>query len=1749
MALIRATRESIDDRFSVLGFNVRTEDPLFEVVLATDPDLLRSENRARRSSANFFSSHILSAGASSRGEAVYLVPPNIVARFVGQSRLYFGLATYRDSDRMHPVSVRIPDRGSMYVSLSGLTERGLRRTARADGSASTYGKNGVDVAWGGDTVASGSDPAVSGAPKANGAKKANGGATAPGATAEPAPYSDGYSDDLWKQREGAAPTSAGHTAPTVAPVVPPPAPANTPSAPAATPPAPAASAPATAQAYGVASARGPGSAPQRKSPAVAKPLLVSSHYQPTDWLDALRTQIGFFLQSAMWYLGVVDTTIMPHSAICQVRRPDGSDEGALHGSGFFIGPRLILTAAHVVDGQTELIIVPGKNGGSISSATEPFGRFRASTLRKHPSYGSSHDFDLGLICVPEANASSNYFDLVEELTQSRPEGVVVTGYAARWYATDAIERFVNETIDPNKQHMMGGHIRSLPTDETFDYDLQTLGGTSGSPVYWLEDAPTPRAHLVGVHVAAHSATTNLGCRITAAKLAWIRSVAAEFGQTVTFALGVPRSYGARSLEEQADDADAYGLSGPMPDDTPAAAAQGLRALALDAPAPDYPCASRFVPAHAHNFSVGRKAGVAVDRIVIHTTDGAGRTEGTIGWFQNPDQRDRNNQPRRGSSHYIVGRDGEVVQMVRNADTAYHASRANWRSIGIEHETSQTLHVTEAEFIASAWLVAWLCAQYGLPADRTSIVGHHEISPQDHHDDCPGQGWDWDRYMELVRGAAAALAAGTAIADGVRGALGAIAGTVGMSLGTRRAGIVRAQEIITPFYDPADPSSALSCQNDAFSRAREEWFAGVPNTAIFPHSAICQLISTMPDGSLRGGTGFYIGRNRILTCAHNLSGKTSTQIIPGQNGANVMPFGQCTVNSSSWRVALGYTGPGNWDNDLAVIDNVPIEAPNGQWFEFLNATPSQRLPIAVCGYSGQSDAVPGLTDIIDGDMQHLHGGFAAGQSNPEVIEYPILTLHGASGAPVYTLSGSGSSLSAKVCAVHVTGEPAAQGLNRGCFITPRKIDWIEGRAATFALGQLSRPGRTGSPISKGTTTGRKPGANVRTQGLSDLLPVNLKIRVFIPAPVAIVTIPGTDSEMPGQSAHGGDGRSFQLDGGTSRAEVTGIFHFGDSSGSTRLTDVTRTFGESANYNREDTVVVAGKPGWYRNLRPGAKPIQRGTQTVTDAKLNLELGGGSFHGILSMAENAVVVTFNIHASDPIVTGAPDIDATLALLIKMDGDRVKVRINGGHDEFPAYEIYANGTLVYSYDPVVAGGTPWGLFGDGNWDVNPDTSYVDAGPATDYHIVGPVRIGGAQAQGLGVRALDVDDDSTHGIDGPIPDDVATAQSLAVSRAMTGPGAEYPQASRFAAADSGNYRAVSGTRTIERVVIHITDGGANINGTIGWFQNPSAKVSAHYVIGQDGEVVQMVRHNDVAWHARSANGNSIGIEHVANTRGLRPTPAQLTASAALVTWLCDQFGIAVDRTHVLGHSEADPSTTHTGCPNAVWDWAYYMGLLTSRSSYAPAAQSLAAVRTPEAQDSDYPVALIPQPDKNSCWAASMAMLLSWRHNASFAPETLAGEVGASLASSYNWDLLNAVRARYGFEMIRQPSNTSLYHTPQQWADWLGQYGALWVVIVGAPHAVVLAGIRGNLGDPASVQVKLLNPWDTRVSFDNDPVAFNPPNRGYQDWISFQQFASDFGNMAAPDYGNWRVLYLPAPAAAAQSLGSANRWLTKVAAA
>jgi N-acetyl-anhydromuramyl-L-alanine amidase AmpD len=138
-------------------------------------------------------------------------------------------------------------------------------------------------------------------------------------------------------------------------------------------------------------------------------------------------------------------------------------------------------------------------------------------------------------------------------------------------------------------------------------------------------------------------------------------------------------------------------------------------------------------------------------------------------------------------------------------------------------------------------------------------------------------------------------------------------------------------------------------------------------------------------------------------------------------------------------------------------------------------------------------------------------------------------------------------------------------------------------------------------------------------------------------------------------------------------------------------------------------------------------------------------------------------------------------------------------------------------------------------------------------------------------------------------------------------------------------------------IVIHITSGRADPMGPAKMWQKPGHGTSAHFVVGQDGTVVQCVPLRFAAQHAHNANSYSIGIEHCArepgelsaSDPGLPPSDALYRASAQLVAYLLKAAGLPPNRQHVKGHAEADNRTTHTGCPDAApWDWPRYMALV-----------------------------------------------------------------------------------------------------------------------------------------------------------------------------------------------------------------------------
>jgi len=139
---------------------------------------------------------------------------------------------------------------------------------------------------------------------------------------------------------------------------------------------------------------------------------------------------------------------------------------------------------------------------------------------------------------------------------------------------------------------------------------------------------------------------------------------------------------------------------------------------------------------------------------------------------------------------------------------------------------------------------------------------------------------------------------------------------------------------------------------------------------------------------------------------------------------------------------------------------------------------------------------------------------------------------------------------------------------------------------------------------------------------------------------------------------------------------------------------------------------------------------------------------------------------------------------------------------------------------------------------------------------------------------------------------------------------------------ETNNFYSRSGYRP-EIIVLHIMQG--TMQGTISWFKNPKSQASAHYLVGKDGRVVQMVKDADGAWHAGrpynptenakrvlkknllgsyiNPNKYSLGIE-CEGRDGDQWTELQMNSLVELVKILCARFDIFRDRLHILDHQD-----------------------------------------------------------------------------------------------------------------------------------------------------------------------------------------------------------------------------------------------------
>lgn len=193
-------------------------------------------------------------------------------------------------------------------------------------------------------------------------------------------------------------------------------------------------------------------------------------------------------------------------------RITAADDSLWIGTGWFVGPRLLVTAGHVVyiknsgvpgrDGWVKrMVVMPGRNG-----ATLPYGSTTSSGLWTVTGWANSGDpnYDYGAIVLSESLGRQTGWLGYGNWSNLDGVGANISGYpgdkpaGTQWYAA--------RTVD------------SVATRKVF-YDIDTAGGQSGSAVYRFWNGGR-----YGIAIHAYGGTrVNSGTRINAAVFNNIKS--------------------------------------------------------------------------------------------------------------------------------------------------------------------------------------------------------------------------------------------------------------------------------------------------------------------------------------------------------------------------------------------------------------------------------------------------------------------------------------------------------------------------------------------------------------------------------------------------------------------------------------------------------------------------------------------------------------------------------------------------------------------------------------------------------------------------------------------------------------------------------------------------------------------------------------------------------------------------------------------------------------------------------------------------------------------------------------------------------------------------------------------------------------------------------------------------------------------------------------------------------------------------
>lgn len=250
-----------------------------------------------------------------------------------------------------------------------------------------------------------------------------------------------------------------------------------------------------------------GSAPDTPSKAAEQLLVRGTRAAPP---PARRSILESLLEAIDRRQKILETDLAPWRMICALDI-EGANGVQLIGTGWFAGPRTVVTAGHCVFDPVELggwaqkiTVTPGRNGASGTFTPEVSARFSTTDAWQKDQ---NPDFDYGVIHLKgDLGAATGSF------------GVAVLPDAELQNRLVNVSGYPTEPGDGQFQYFHSSRVKAT-TERRLFYDVDTVGGQSGSPVWaYLDDSKDPivvaiHAYGIGGVPAGLSVVANSGPRI------------------------------------------------------------------------------------------------------------------------------------------------------------------------------------------------------------------------------------------------------------------------------------------------------------------------------------------------------------------------------------------------------------------------------------------------------------------------------------------------------------------------------------------------------------------------------------------------------------------------------------------------------------------------------------------------------------------------------------------------------------------------------------------------------------------------------------------------------------------------------------------------------------------------------------------------------------------------------------------------------------------------------------------------------------------------------------------------------------------------------------------------------------------------------------------------------------------------------------------------------------------------------------